>query len=182
MMEYVSKKDLAPYKKLFNEAIKYVHTNLPSLSFYYRLVGSAKRNLVLNHHNKGFDLDYQIIFNQSIQSRKSDELIAIKNSFRKTLDDFFVNKGYDYAENSTSAITIKNKQESKIINSYDVVLISPEDDGLYIFKYIDTEKTLMNLSKIHNSFRFQKQYNQIKGNSMWSSLRDIYKYKKNNNI
>ena len=181
MMNYVNKKDLQPYKDLFNEAMMFVHDKIDEYKYYYRLVGSAKRNLVIEHHNKGFDLDYQIIFYESIQPKSSKELIEIKNRFRNIFNDFLVNKGYNYADDSTSAITIKYPDDSKIINSYDVVLLSPENDGFYVFKYQNEEKTIMNLVKVKNSLSFQNNYKKIKGSNMWSLLREKYKYKKNNN-
>ena len=181
MMNYVDKKKLQPYKDLFNEAMMFVHDKIDEYKYYYRLVGSAKRNLVIEHHNKGFDLDYQIIFYESIQPKSSKELIEIKNRFRNIFNEFFVNKGYNYADDSTSAITIKYPDDSKIINSYDVVLLSPENDGFHVFKYQNEEKTIMSLVKVKNSLSFQNNYKKIKGNDMWSLLREKYKYKKNNN-
>lgn len=174
MNNYVNKADLKPYKELFNEAMKYIRSTVIDLEYYYRLVGSAKRNLVIEHHNKGFDLDYQIIFYKSIQPKNSSELIKIKQDFINAFNDFFVNKGYNHADDSTSAITIKNVDESKIINSYDVVILSPESNGLFIFKYQDEAKTQMCLNQVKNSLEFQKNYKKIKGAENWSILRNIY--------
>lgn len=177
-MEYVPKKDLKPKKDLFNESIKFVRDNLKDYSFSYRLVGSAKRNLVLNHHNKGFDLDYQIIFYYSIQGQ---DLKTIKTDFMNTFDDFFVPRGYEHAEDSTSAITIKYLEGEKIDHSYDIVLISPEDAGLHIIKYKDDGKKELYLAQIKNSNTFNANYKKIKGNDMWADLRKTYKQKKEKN-
>lgn len=181
MRDYVKKAELSPFKLLFNEAMVYVHKEISDLKYYHRLVGSAKRNLVIEHHNKGFDLDYQIIFYKSINPKSSKELIDIKKRFRNAFNNFFVNKGYEHGEDSTSAITIKNIDNSKIINSYDIVLISPEGDGLQIFKYQNDDKTLMNLTQIKNSLIFQHNYNTLKGTKQWMVLREKYKHKKINN-
>jgi len=176
-MEYVTKKELAPYKQQFNEAIEFIKEKV-DYKYQYRLVGSAKRNLVLRHHNKGFDLDYQIIFNQSI---KGQDYKAIKQDFMDAFNLFFKERGYKYAEDSTSAITIKKIGENEIHDGYDITLLSPESDGLHIIRYIDVEKTKMGLELIKQSFFYQKKYSEIKGTEQWSKLREIYKTKKENN-
>lgn len=177
-MDYVPKKELSPYKNQFNEAIKHIKSKI-NYSFQYRLVGSAKRNLVLRHHNKGFDLDYQIIFNQSI---KGQDYKALKMEFMEEFNSYFTKKGYKYAEDSTSAITIKRIEDSKIHDGYDITLISSESDGLHILRYIDDKKTMMGLELIKQSLQFQKRYSEIKGPEQWSELREIYKWKKENNV
>jgi hypothetical protein len=176
-MEYVTKKELSPYKEQFNDAIKYIKGKI-DCKYQYRLVGSAKRNLVLRHHNKGFDLDYQIIFNQSI---KGQDYKAIKKEFMGAFNSFFTKCGYKNAEDSTSAITIKKIDESEIHDGYDITLLSPESDGLHIIRYIDAKKTEMGLELIKQSSLYQKKYSEIKGTEQWSILREIYKTKKENN-
>lgn len=176
-MEYVTKKELSPYKQQFNEAIEHIK-GIIDYKYQYRLVGSAKRNLVLRHHNKGFDLDYQIIFNQSI---KGQDYKAIKQDFMDAFNSFFTKLGYKHAEDSTAAITLKKINENEIHDGYDITLLSPESDGLHIIRYIDAEKTKIGLEFIKKSFFYQKKYSEIKGNEQWSKLRDIYKAKKENN-
>ncbi|MFW6002316.1 MAG: hypothetical protein ACOCQD_03165 [archaeon] len=182
-MRYKTKNETREYKKRFNSAMEYVQNKIPDLSFYYRLIGSGKRNLVIDKPNKGFDLDYQIIFYHSLSGLKSQELIAIKDRFRKSFDEFFVEKGYKHGEDSTSAITIVKLNGNKIDHSYDITLMSPNANGsLSIMKYQDSDKTTMGLNEMKKSIEFNKKYNAIKGASKWKELRDKYleKQKRNN--
>ncbi|QVK21375.1 hypothetical protein KHQ82_03375 [Mycoplasmatota bacterium] len=175
-MEYKKKIDTKEYRTLFFEAYKYVNSVIDDYSFYFRLIGSAKRNLVLDKPNKGFDFDYQIIFYQSLVGEGSDKLIEIKDRFRHAFDDFFVEKGYEYGEDSTSAITIKMLDGDKIYHSYDVTLMTPNSvDKLCIFKYNDNEKTEMGLNEMRKSAMFKEKYKKIKGAQKWKELRDEYK-------
>lgn len=176
-MEYVTKKELSPYKQQFNEVIEHIK-GIIDYKYHYRLVGSAKRNLVLRHHNKGFDLDYQIIFNQSI---KGQDYKTIKQDFMDAFNTYFTKKGYKHAEDSTSAITIKKINENEIHDGYDITLLSPENDGLYIIKYVDENKTKLDLVLIKKSKVYQSKYKDIKGSDQWNKLREIYKSKKENN-
>jgi len=180
-MEYVSKNDLKPYKRDFNDAMKVVKKSVNNESFYYRLIGSAKRNLVLRHHNKGFDLDYQIIFYTSIMGRSSEDYKNLKRQFIDAFNKYFTTKGYEYAEDSRSAITIKKLENNVIHHGYDVTLISTEDDGLYILKYETEQKEELSFKIMKNSKVYQSRYNEVKGTVMWNDLREKYKFKKNNN-
>jgi len=177
-MDYVRKKLLTEYKKLFGEAVKYVRTQVP-YNFYHRLIGSAKRNLVLEHHNKGIDFDYQIIFNQSF---KGEDYQQIKDDFLEAFKEFFVERGYEYAEDSMSAITIKKLNNGKIHHSYDITILSPEPDVLHIIRYETQQKEIMILKPMKKTYKFRERYKKISGTEMWGSLRDIYKYKKTLNV
>lgn len=179
--------ELKPYKEKFNDAMKSeaISSLHEKYSFFYRLVGSAKRNLVLrdDEKNEGFDLDYQIVFYQNQKGKSSDNYIAIKNDFRTAFDDFFTKQGFKHGDDSTTAITIKKLNDDETINySYDVVLLSPNDDGSYSsFHYENHEKTIMQLAMVKDSKDFQKKYKKVK-KEMWNDVREKYKYKKNNNI
>ncbi|MEC9484612.1 MAG: hypothetical protein UMR38_01895 [Candidatus Izemoplasma sp.] len=175
-MEYKKKKDTKEFRSLFSEAFKYVNSVIDDYSFYFRLIGSAKRNLILDKPNKGFDFDYQIIFYQSLLGEGSNKLIEIKDRFRHAFDDFFIKKGYKNAEDSKSAITIKMLEGDKIHHSYDVTLMTPNKAGrLCIFKYKDKEKTEMGLNEMKKSAMFKDKYKKIKGAKKWNELRDEYK-------
>lgn len=175
-MKYKTKKECRVYKTLFNDAFKYVNTQIDDYKFYFKLIGSAKRNLVLDKPNKGFDFDYQIIFFSSLVGEGSDTLIDIKRRFRIAFDDFFVQRGYKNGEDSTSAITIIKIENKVIQHSYDITLMTPNSDGtLCIFKYNDKEKTRMGLNEMKNSVMFKEKYKKIKGAQKWNKLRVDYK-------
>lgn len=180
MIKYKSKKETMEYRKLFGEAYKYVKSTLDNYKFFYRLIGSAKRNLVLEKPNKGFDFDYQIMFYETLVGRRSDELKAIKREFRHAFDNFFVSKGYKNGEDSRTAITIIKLENNQIHHSYDITLLCPSvsnKNEILIMRYADQEKTIMTLNEMRKSIVYNERYKLIKGSEKWSELRIKYKKK-----
>jgi hypothetical protein len=180
-MNYKSKRECKEYKSLFYDAYRYVNEVIDDYSFYFRLIGSAKRNLVIEKPNKGFDFDYQIIFYQSIVGLKSDELKKLKKRFIDAFDDFFVSRGYKNGEDSTSAITIKKLENNQIHHSYDVTLMSYNSNNvLCIMKYFDNKKTIMGFNEMKKSPMYNEKYKKIKGSENWAELREKYLEKQEN--
>jgi hypothetical protein len=174
-MNYKSKKECKEFKSLFYSAFKHVNEVIDDYSFYFRLIGSAKRNLVIEKHNKGFDFDYQIIFYQSIVCLNSEELKKLKKRFRDAFDDFFACRGYKNGDDSTSAITIKKLEDNQIHHSYDVTLMSYNSNNvLCIMKYYDNHKTIMGFNEMKNSPMYNEKYKKIKGTTKWAELREKY--------
>ena len=75
MANYVSAGELTPYKTLFDQAFRQAQSEArkSGLTFEHHLVGSAKRNLVVDHHNKGFDCDYQIYLKKNTQNLSANK-------------------------------------------------------------------------------------------------------------
>lgn len=175
MMKYKTKKECKDFKKLFYEAFDYVNAAIDDYNFYFRLIGSARRNLVIDKPNKGFDFDFQLIFYTSIIGLKSSELIALKYRFRNAFDNFFIDKGYNHGEDSTSAITIKKIENTKIHHSYDITLMSNNsNDVLCIMKYLNKEKSIMGFNEMKKSQTYNDKYKLIKGTEKWAELRGKY--------
>lgn len=191
---YLSKKDenILKAKNDFNKMIINLREMLPNgYSFYYRLVGSSKRNLVLvnNNGNRGFDCDYQIIISKHpykdkiTNKNKSQIYKRIKiTDFKDCFDKIINNYGYDKVEDSTGALTIKNidHENYKIINSFDVVLLLDNCTNLI---RTDKENKPHTYSKklVSNSNDFSDKFKVIKGAKLWSELRDEYKELKEKN-
>ena len=112
-MEYVSKYEIGESVELFEQVVHRVQCDCVKIgvTFDYYLVGSASHNLVVPHHNKGYDLDYQLFL-----KRNSEELSGkiIKDNLRSFFDQYMPDS-FDYAEDSTSAITIKKKKGDRIL-------------------------------------------------------------------
>jgi hypothetical protein len=182
-MEYVKKNETTEYRELFKQAFFEVANAVSDLKYYFRLIGGAKRNLVLDKPNKGFDFDYQIIFYKSLLGEKSSsQLIAMKTDFRLAFDRFFLPRGYQHGEDSRSAITIKRlNQDGSIHHSFDITLLSPsknaEDKHLHILRYEDDKKTKLTWNQMGKSIIFNEKYKKIKGIGKWNELRDRYKEK-----
>ncbi len=202
-LDWKTKGELSEYKKEFSEIIEKVKEELPSgYNFQYRLVGSAKRNLVLwkKDGNDGFDLDYQILLikhpylnelkNGSDRSGNSDIYKKIKvTDFKGAFDKAIKELGLPYnpCEDSTSSLTINNtdQESSKRLNSYDVVILLKEKNNDTYKKLIRTNKeenpVTYGPSMVKDSTKFNRNYKKIKENDMWNTLRNKYKEKKEKN-
>ena len=175
--EYVSKNEVRPYEELFEEVFREIQKELKKkngLTFSFALVGSAKRNLVVRHHNKGFDCDYQLYLQRNKQELSAEE---IKKLLIKKFDEKMPSE-FDYCEDSTSSITIKKKitKQSKIEFSYDIVIMDLYEDASYILRKNGSGQYVWN--QLPDFTSFEDDYRQIGGADMWEDLRQCYYDKK----
>lgn len=175
--EYVSKNEVRPYEELFEEVFREIQKELKKkngLTFSFALVGSAKRNLVVRHHNKGFDCDYQLYLQRNKQELSAEE---IKKLLIKKFDEKMPNE-FDYCEDSTSSITIKKKitKQSKIEFSYDIIIMDLYEDASYILRKNGSGQYVWN--QLPDFTSFEDDYRQIGGADMWEDLRQCYYDKK----
>ena len=171
--EYVSKDEVRPYEKLFEEIFREIQKELKKkngLTFSFALVGSAKRNLVVRHHNKGFDCDYQLYLQKNKQELSAEK---IKKLLIKKFDEKMPSE-FDYCEDSTSSITIKKKitKQSKIEFSYDIVIMDLYEDASYILRKNGSGQYVWN--QLPDFTSFKDDYRQIEGADMWEDLRQCY--------
>ena len=175
--EYVSKNEVRPYEELFEEVFREIQKEIKKkngLTFSFALVGSAKRNLVVRHHNKGFDCDYQLYLQRNKQELSAEE---IKKLLIKKFDEKMPNE-FDYCEDSTSSITLKKKitKQSKIEFSYDIVIMDLYENVSYILRKNGTGQYVWN--QLPSFTSFEDDYSQIEGADMWEDLRQCYYDKK----
>lgn len=158
-----------------------IHDGLKNkgISFTFMLVGSAKRNLVVRHHNKGFDCDYQIKITRNSLGLEAKEL---KDLFRNMLNKVVKKNGYSDCENSTSSLTIKKKgDKSNIEHSYDIVILTQDKEGVKILRYNKLNgKYIFEL--LHDMSDAKENFNRINGSHAWEKLREIYYIKKTNEL
>ena len=182
-MEYVSKKEVKPWRAMFHKWMKNIRTKLKEkgIIFTYRLVGSTKRNLVIRHHNKGFDCDYQIFIQRNKNSLSPKE---IKLLFKSVIDEVCVADGFEPCENSTSSLTIKmvDKAQSKVRVGYDVVILQETDEGLKILRCQNkgTKKESFVLELLPDMTNMSAKLAKIKGKKQCDKLRERYYNKKTN--
>ena len=182
-MEYVSKKEVKPWRAMFHRWMKNIRTKVKEkgITFTYRLVGSAKRNLVIRHHNKGFDCDYQIFIQRNNNSLSPKE---IKLLFKSVIDEVCVADGFEPCENSTSSLTIKmvDKSQSKVRVGYDVVILQETDEGLKILRCQNkgTKKESFVFELLPDMTNMSAKLAKIKGKKQCDKLRERYYNKKTN--
>ena len=172
---YVLKEEVRPYRIQFHEWMQEIREVIKKegISFTYMLVGSAKRNLVIRHHNKGFDCDYQIRITKNKNSYKAEK---IKHLFMNSLNGIVENYGYSNCENSSSSITIKMiGRNSNIVHSYDVVVLQRKNSETKILRYKKPPKGDggYDFEPLPDMSDFADNLRKINGSDMWEKLRDI---------
>lgn len=168
-VQFVTRSELAPYKELFIDVfhdVQRICRKEHGLTFNFNLVGSAKRNMVVRHHNKEFDLDYQLFLQKNSKNLSAKQ---IKNILMKLFKNYFP-LDFKRHEDSTSAITVKKVLKDKIEIGYDIVILKSVGNICEIIRrqgqdYFwnelpDTKNYISNLSK-------------IKG-PLWARLKNIY--------
>lgn len=168
-VQFVTKSELAPYKELFMNVFHEVQKECRKqygLTFNFNLVGSAKRNMVVRHHNKGFDLDYQLFLQKN---KKGLTERQIKNILKILFDKYFPSD-FNNCEDSTSAITIKKVLKDKIEIGYDIVILKSTGNICEIIRRKGQEYFWNELPDTKN---YISNLSKIKG-PLWARLKNIY--------
>jgi hypothetical protein len=168
-IQFVAKSEVAPYKQIFLDAFYKVQKECRKqhgLTFNFNLVGSAKRNMVVRHHNKGFDLDYQLFLQKN---KKGLTERQIKNILKILFDKYFPSD-FNNCEDSTSAITIKKVLKDKIEIGYDIVILKSTGNICEIIRRKGQEYFWNELPDTKN---YISNLSKIKG-PLWARLKNIY--------
>lgn len=188
MFEYVTKSEYQPFKLEVDKILKSIQRDLKEndiLTFQFNLIGSTKRKLItrIKNGSKGFDLDYNIDV-QKILNDKYENPKLLKQTFIKLFDDYF-DDSYEYAEDSTSVITIKklNKARNKILFSVDFAIVNyyEDEEGDERQQYVRFDKISNTYSwalrKVATNHRYVEDL--IKENNMWEDVKNLYLDNKN---
>ena len=178
-MEYVSRCEVKPYRDLFELTVVPVVREAcrdEGLTFECHLVGSARRNLVVRHPNKGFDCDYQIIIRKNENELSGESIKSLLISlFNQNMPNTFKK-----AEDSTSAITVKQIRGNTIKFSYDIVILRERADGLMeILRRVKNKERYNYVWNIlPNSAFLEDRIKQIEMMGYYDDLRELYFLKK----
>ena len=151
MINYISKQTIkqTQCKQIFNNTFKKVQKDARAegLTFSFNLVGSAKRNMILENENEGFDCDYQLFLQKN---KKKLTPSQIKKFLIQWFDKYFPSD-FDYCEDSTTAITTKKKNsDGTILFRYDIVILDCNQDTPSIIKRNNSGHTWCPLPKEKN--------------------------------
>lgn len=178
-------------KEAYQNIQKIVNQVHKDLSKYYtfqaKAVGSYSRNMITKDlkGNTGFDFDFNIYPNDDENSFSAKE---IKLLFKRSLDKFARDYGYDYAEDSTRVLTIKvkDRQNSRIVHSVDFAFVNDYED-----EEENACQEYIRFNKKHNSYTWEEQpqgfymlperIDWLKENDLWTETRQMYLRKKNTN-
>lgn len=182
-MEYLSKADVKPHRQEFQRIIENIRKYIreQGVTFTYNLIGSAKRNLVLCHENKGYDCDYKITIQTNVDDMKEEQL---KKMFMDAFNKVVIAMGYSNCNDSTQAITIKKviPNESRIEKGYDVIITKELEDGTHILRNDKQgNHNTYHFVQMRDTQNFHNNFAKIKGNDMWQELRKRYKKKREDN-
>lgn len=148
------------------------------------LVGSGAQNLITQNENEPIDLDY----NLCIVSTKSISILdcrEIKEYVRKQFNKVLRSNGWDDCEDSTSALTTKErlfKKGNQTAFSIDIAITC---------KYLNNWQRLIHQktglvirdgyywNEVQDSGRLEEKVCVLKSEDLWDEVRDTYLAKKN---
>lgn len=182
--QYVTKKETKPVKE---ELIAIVHEVQDlvrdDFTFKYTFIGSSSRNMISydTKSNIGFDFDINFEVNDEDENYSPKEIRSI---IRDALNKVVLSYRYDYCEDSTRVLTIKQKdyKNAKILHSCDFAVVSNNDDGTQ--QYIRFHKPSNNYTWEYQGQGFDslpEKIDWLKENDLWNDLKDYYIEKKNRN-
>ena len=175
--KFVSKNEVLEYTTLFSGVFSEIQKVLKKekkLTFSYRLVGSAKRKLIIRHHNQGFDCDYQLYLQKNKNNMDPKAIKdALINEFNKRMPSY----GFETCVNKKKAIEIRKKttDQDKLVFKYDIVIMKEEGCPQIIHRS-ENNKFVWNQQADYSTWT--EDYRKIKGANMWGELRDLYYDKK----
>ena len=185
--KYVSKKEIKEYKHDFEIAIESVRKDLKSeyeKSCNSMLVGSARRNLVVQKGESHWDVDYQFLFTSPVYDDENKiKPYELKNFIKEEFQDIL---GEDYSvKMSKSVITIclKDDEGNHAIKSFDIALIRESDNKILRGKNNDSSsKDYVRWEELPNPSSIYERRREIKGQDMWKKFREIFIKKKCENM
>lgn len=180
---YVTKKEAAPVKTDLIDLIHEVQNIVrDKFTFQFEFVGSASRNMITydTKSNVGYDFDVNLEVNDDDENYTPKQIRTI---IRDAIDEVAPNHGYDYCEDSTRVLTIKQKdyKHSKILHSCDFAIVFNGEDGQ---QYIRFNKVTNRYTWEYQGKGFETLPDKIewlKESNLWEDLKDYYLEKKNEN-
>lgn len=174
-MEYLTKNELKPYKE---EIMGIIHDLKEELgnewNIYYYLVGSGRRNMVVNS-NEGFDLDYHIMLRNYPNGMSAKDIkMHIMDALNNIIPEHLSN-----SKDSTHVITIKCIEDGRLKYSYDLAIMKKaEYSEILKNEKEDGSNGPYHFVQVPESNNFVSKLSNIKGPEMWNDLREIYLSKK----
>ncbi len=182
---YADKEEVKEVRHLLLEIIHKVQDELSEqegITFQYRIVGSAKRNMITydRKSNIGFDFDINLYVND--YGDFDDEPEVLRRILRLTFDRIAQGYGYSYCEDSTSVLTIKriNTFRSCILHSFDFCIISNQEPDYYI-RFDKKANNYVWAERKHIDKEIDKKADWLKRNNKWLEVREHYIELKDNN-
>lgn len=149
----------------------------------FSMVGSGKRNLILQNGNEAVDLDYNL---EITRYEDYDDCQYIKECVRKTFNKVLKMNNLPACEDSKSALTTKKFyfENNPISFSIDVAIVCRNQKDNYC-RLIHEKTGFINFDRyywneIPNSKAIKRKVQEIKSVGLWLDVRERYKNIKNN--
>lgn len=180
---YVSKKEAAPVKAdLLNLIHEVQNIVRDKFTFQYKFIGSSSRNMITydTKSNVGYDFDVNFEVNDDDENFTPKQIRTI---IKNAIDKVAAKHGYDYCEDSTRVLTIKQKdyKHAKILHSCDFAIVYYHPDGQ---KYIRFNKSTNTYTWEFQGDGFEslpEKIDWLKDKNLWNLLKEYYLEKKNRN-
>lgn len=158
-MKRVTKKESALARQFGDKLIKKLRDGLKDhYKFDVRLVGSARWNIILKEEGKMWDVDYQILLSNNSKEYKENSFskpTKIKEDFFNYFNNYFNSRNGFRVENSTTAITILNKNNGY---SFDFVIIKDKNQ---IIRRNNSDATGRNSFTWNKLKKYNEAYNKF---------------------
>ncbi len=159
-MKRITKKQSRPAREYADTLIKGLHESLKNkYVFEVHLVGSASWNTIIKIKNKLWDIDYQIRlskYSKEYKGVQSFDPNEIKKDFLRYFEILFKQKNGFKVENSTTSITIINKNSGY---SFDFVIIK---NGKQIIRRNNNDGSGKNTYTWNQLPKYNKAYDKFK--------------------
>lgn len=176
--KFVSKKDILEYKKEFISIVDDVRKDIKEeyeKGVSISMVGSSKRNLVIQKGESSWDIDYQIMFNSNVfdDVDPTELKVFVKEKFEKHFGSNYSIK----IDKSIIKICLIHVIDNHALKSFDVALIkNTKNDGNK--KILRTYNRKSDWEDLQENKDWSINVKQIKGSDMWGKLREIFLRKK----
>ena len=182
MYQFVAEAEVKPYRSYCSKLLTQLRDRLydEGINSQFVLVGSGGRNMVTRDGNGPFDLDYNLnILDAEEEYWENPNLL--KNTVKKLYNQIFPCYSFSFAKNSTSVITaILYLPEGRQF-SFDLAIITEDEDGHYLRLQCDKGNLLQNYiwNQVPDSRDLKKKVDFILAKKKWSLVRERYLFFKN---
>ena len=168
---------------IINQLVQQIN-NDGELSVEAQLVGSGKRNMIMQNANGPVDLDYNLRIIDTYGMDINDGRY-LKEYIRKHFNIVLNRNGWGDCGDSTSALTTEKRRfqkGSKTEFSIDLAIVQKQGDSW--FRLIHRKTGFVHLDQWYwneapHSNGLSKRVNTLKRNNLWLEVHEVYLRKKN---
>jgi len=180
--QYANPQDVKNITHWCEEVIREVQNAVRSyFTFDIRLIGSGDKKLVTQNTADGnFDLDYNLILQRDKQGIINDPK-RIKQLFIDKFNAVARQHGFEYANDSTSVITVRLVKDKRLKFSFDVAILAEGPSGAFHRLTHDKGTGRYIWNEVRHSKNYVDDFQWIKENK-WKEFMNEYLRLKNHHL